>query len=492
MTQITGNLSDSGLPLTGKLSAQLAAPLLDRTTTPNTVYFPIKRSFAIANGVVNINLPQSELEGISYEFNFYIVEQQIEFYYNDGTLYVGPTHQHSDTFWYTGTFNTADSVRLARNIIDVDVLVYGFHAQVPNKASVDYSQLIPTNFTTDRLSSGARQIASLLAFDQDYQAVIGDALLKLTGAYSSTRYYARREMVKYAGSSWMSLPLEPHINNTPADNSPFWYKFSDKGDAGGTGGQDTAYDATGWDGAMWAPSANAIRDKLETMATIAMLAGYASLTSPNFQGTPSRNSSPTLGDRTSQIPSCGWVGNEFATKNAPALVNPTATTVALTNYSDAVATTRWTTDYFNNTRRANVIATRTTAQALTLDAFTAILWNTEAVDSNNALAGSTYTVPEAGWYRFIVNIAVFFQGGTGAQQRVATSLYSGSSEIYRMADRLGVNNFLAESCEGTVNLAAGTAISIRIFAGAAGATSATIDVTQSFFTTRLVIERVFP
>jgi hypothetical protein len=84
VTQIVGTLRDSSGLLSGRLTVELDAPLIDTSTTPDTVYFPIAQVFTITNGAVDITLPQTEIAGITCRFAFSTIATRTDYYFADG------------------------------------------------------------------------------------------------------------------------------------------------------------------------------------------------------------------------------------------------------------------------------------------------------------------------------------------------------------------------------------------------------------------------
>jgi microcystin-dependent protein len=272
---IVGTLKDSGgQVLSGQLWVQLDAPLVDTSATPDTTLIPKLHQFAIAAGVINITLAESETARVTYWFRFFADNEDNE----------------------SGLDDTAS--------ID-------FHAFVPNLASCDLSELVPTGVTTDSLDTAIARLARLLTTNQQFITALRGGPRYL-GAYDAATYYQRDDNVSYAKSSWLYISDTPAAGQTPStENTAYWQLAAAQGEPGGTGGNDTVYDATGWNGALWAPSANAIRDKIETLATQAQLGAYAPLASPNFTGNPT-GPTQTTGNRSDRFATTNFVGNELA------------------------------------------------------------------------------------------------------------------------------------------------------------------------------------
>ncbi len=114
MTAIVGTIKDSaGTPLSGKLEITLDSQLIDTSTTPDSVHLPAKKVFTITNGAIALALAQSETSNLTYRFLFNTIAAEIQYYHQDGELYTGPFHQHTDSLYYTGGTHTAESKLLS-------------------------------------------------------------------------------------------------------------------------------------------------------------------------------------------------------------------------------------------------------------------------------------------------------------------------------------------------------------------------------------------
>ncbi|BAZ39389.1 hypothetical protein NIES4101_53420 [Calothrix sp. NIES-4101] len=442
MTQIVGKIVDSaGFPVTGELIVTLDSPLIDTSTNPDELHVLLPHTFTITSGVLTgVDLVESQTRNITYQFSVVAIASEDAYYLSDGTEYDGPRILHTDSNWYTGTFYEAgQSQRLGVVSLDIRTPVLEFRAVVPNVASVEFASLIPTGVSRDTLPTTVRQVAELIASDADYvESLRGGPRFK--GEYNASTYYQRDDAVTYAGSSWVYINADPANGQTPSlINTAYWQILAEKGEPGGTGGQDTPYDATGWNGATWAPTANAVRDVIETLAKLTDLTGFAPINNPTFTGNVNRSTIPTFGDRTSQLATTQWVGNEFATLASPTFTgNPAAPTQALSDYSNKLATTKFVQDYFNNQGGNNplFIAYKTNDQSLS-NGTNILNFNAEQVDTNAAFVPSTatFTSPISDWYEF--SASVYLERTAGTQIDAAAvdiHVFSGATllGIYRL------------------------------------------------------------
>lgn len=225
MTQILGTLTDSaGTPLSGELEITLDAPLIDASTTPDTILLPRSKVIAISAGAIALNLPQSETSNLTYHFRFNTFAEVIEFYFQNGDSYTGPTHQHSDSQWYTGNSHTSDSLLLSRYVQRIPTQIFDFHTIIPNQSSVEFASLLPTGISTDVLDTSIRRLAQLLTSNADYATALrGGPNFK--GIYSISAYYQLGDAVVHGGGAWIYVQATPTTGSVPSSNSTFWQPF---------------------------------------------------------------------------------------------------------------------------------------------------------------------------------------------------------------------------------------------------------------------------
>jgi hypothetical protein len=273
MTTITGTFKNSGQVAiaAGVLRVQLNAPLADASTSPDSYLLTLPHDFAITNGVLEpCNLKESETEQISYTFTVYQTFTDYDYYYAGSGEFYGrntdrPTHLWTDSNYYSGVAHSTESVPLERVArTRLEAIGDAFQAIVPNQSSIDFAQLERTGFATDRAPQTARQVAQVLKQDSLFMQALIDFLV--SQPYDNTKPYRRGNIVSLAGSSYQCL-IDNTVGQPPASSPSDWRLLASKGDPGGTGGNDVAYDEAIWNGATWAPSANALRDKIETLAS---------------------------------------------------------------------------------------------------------------------------------------------------------------------------------------------------------------------------------
>lgn len=483
MTLITGTIKDSGgSPIaSGILRVKLDAPLIDTSTNPDSLHTQEPREFTITNGALpTINLPESETQQVTYEFTLYSTATVYEFYFADGTRYDGPTHLHTDSKWYTGYSHRAESVELDRVAVTERTQIDQFNAIVPNQSSEEYTKLLPARISTDTLPATIRQIADLLTTTPAYRNQLrGGPNPK--GTYSSTTYYALDDQVELDGSSYIYInPITTAGNQPP--NTTYWQLLAARGATGtGTTGNNTPYNATTWDGQLDAPSRNAVRDVIETLAKLSDIAALAPLASPNFSGNPSRSTAPLLSDNSQQIPTTNWVRSYAAPIDSPSFTNnPAAPTQAVTDISNKLATCAHVTNKINALGIGTlVVASQTSNVTLTSGSWIKIPWNVEEYDPNNLFNNGTFTPAATDWYEFT---GVFFGSATSITAS-DVSLYelTGGTRVQNLG--LGSSFVLANSF---VQLTAGIGYDVRwrLDGGTPAATPSSLNPT------RLLIRRL--
>lgn len=491
MPRIIGLIKDSGnAPLSGVLEVRLDAYMLDRSSTPDSLLTTEPRAFPIVNGLLDINLPESETQNQSYFFEFFSEKPVVNYFFTDGSLYSGVVHQHTDGRWYVGDFHETNSRVLIRSESLARVTVFNRRVVIPNVSEIDFVDLLPTGVTSDVLDTSIRRLAQLLTGDLQYvEALRGGPSPK--GAWNATTYYHRDDFVTYSGSSWLCLAPLPIVNIPPNSSPTNWACIAEKGEPGGTGGTATPYNATGWQGQPWAPSAGVLRDVIETLARTSALADLAPKNSPVLTGNPSRNASPLSSDRSTQLATTEWAGNLFAPIVSPVFTgNPSVPTQPITDISGKVASTKFVDDYVKGRTFGVLVNVQQSSQLnLVGNSWTKVLFPTEITDSFGLFANGDFTPTNSGLYRFgcglffaadaalsIADISLYqIVGGTAT--RIGVLLYQPIS---------GTSAILTGSVE--INLTAGQTYSIRAFTETSS--NPRIAIAAGTTTNWLTIERV--
>ncbi len=457
MTVIAGKIEDSGgTGLTGTLRVTLDGPLVDTSDTPDAVQLPQSKDFVIAGGTVNITLTESATKNLTYRFEFFTTQTKNSYYFADGGLYTGPKHFWNNN-WYTGPTHTADSKLLYEQVETQTQTLLDFHAIVPNVATCEFASLVPTGITTDILDTSLRRLAELLTDNSDYaEALRGGPRFK--GDYAAETYYRYGDCVSYGGSTWIYINPSPAAGQTPSEANPLYWQYgAKKGDPGGTNGQDTAYDPTGWDGAMWAPTANVLRDVIETLAPKA---------SPALSGNPTVPTQPTT-DETTKVASTLYVANKISDR----LANITFTTQANTDSTTKPATTAFVKSVFH--RYSLLVGTFAsgTQGGSAVSGIQVRVINTISVNAGDIvnLANNVFTL-RPGTYRIRASAPAFTVGthrvflwSVTGSSRILNGDCASSSTVYPSMTRSTVT--------GIFTIAANTDFELRHYCQSAFATS---------------------
>lgn len=322
MTVIAGFFKDSGnvAIASGVLRVKLDAPLTDIQTTPDSYLLEIEHDFTITNGVLDgtVTLKESESTGVTYTFTVLRAFIDYTYYKTDGSYYSTndelPSHLYTDSNYYSGVSHTTDSVLLQRVASTrLDTVGNAFQAIVPNVSSVDFAQLERTGFATDRGPQTARQVADYLRGDASFlQSLIN--ILVTQGAWDATVLYRRGNLVTVGGSTYQCI-ADTSINQSPSAILTAWRLFAAKGDAGGTGGNDSAFGA-GWNGDLNAPTKNALYQEFtNNRATLSQVNSKAPLDSPILTGLPTAPTQVPLtgtGSQKTAIATCEYADSADA------------------------------------------------------------------------------------------------------------------------------------------------------------------------------------
>jgi hypothetical protein len=501
LTLITGRFVDSGgLEINGGVIVKLDAPFVDISTDPDSLYTQQERDFAIVNGLLpivsgstrGIVLPQTATQNLTYSFNLYRNVQLTDYYFQDGRSFEGVSHLHTDGLYYTGASHSLDSVRLDRvDSTQKQTIGYPFHAVVPNVAIAEFTALIPSQIATDKLPSTIQQITEILINTPQYLALLTQA--KWKGAYDPAQIYRKFEEVFYAGSSWIYVNDIPTAGNTP-NTGAYWQLRSLKGDAGGTGGNATPYDATGWNNQSWAPSAGVLRNIIEQLAKSSQLASYALINTPALVS-PTRTANPSNADRSLALASTQWVGTNFATLVDAALSgSPSVPLPATSDASNRIASTQWVINYLASlaiTQRPYVLARKTASQSLTTGTFTAIVFDTKPADSDNTFTASTgtFVAPSNGYYEFSLTVQLSITG-TAAYDVVTAYTISGANTVIAqdnsIASTVATSVYTRSGTKSTF-LTAGQSVTFRVFANTNGNTIAIAPTATEVSIKKLII-----
>ncbi|MFB2938354.1 phage tail protein [Aerosakkonemataceae cyanobacterium BLCC-F154] len=308
MTQVLCDLYDSsGQPLNGAIRVTLDYSVGNQGTGKMFVSVPVE--VPLVNGQATLNLEQTEGSKVSYLFEI-LQNTEVTETAEDGTI-------------------TTKTVLVA--------VGEPFHAVVPDSGTpIRLTDLMPTGITRDALAAAIVTITRRLYNETMFWSALQEQIFRSKGEYQADRQYRLGDVVSYAGSSYFCRSAIAVSGVTPASPSTVWQLLAYKGDTGaGTTGVDLPYDATLWDGRIDAPSMNALRDIIETLARKTDIpSDRAPINSPSFSGLPTVPS-PPAGNNSGLIANTGWVQGELAPlKNAPAPVTiPIGTIIAFAGTS---------------------------------------------------------------------------------------------------------------------------------------------------------------
>lgn len=145
---ILGTLTDSaGVARNATLTVKLDAPIFEDATIPDTIILPAPVTFTITAGVIDFDLPVSELSQTAYLFQLTVLESS----------------PGADDSFYTE-----------------------FRASIPDQTQVELASLMPSTFTTDRAVTGALRIAKELAGSVTLRNNITDGLGIINSATAPT------------------------------------------------------------------------------------------------------------------------------------------------------------------------------------------------------------------------------------------------------------------------------------------------------------------
>ncbi|MFB2876861.1 phage tail protein [Floridanema aerugineum] len=303
MTQVLCDLYDSsGQPLNGAIRVTLDYSVGNQGTGKMFVSVPVE--VPLVNGQATLNLEQTEGSKVSYLFEI-LQNTEVNETAEDGTI-------------------TTKTVLVA--------VGEPFHAVVPDSGTpIRLTDLMPTGITRDALAAAIVTITRRLYNETMFWSALQEQIFRSKGEYQADRQYRLGDVVSYAGSSYFCRSAIAVSGVTPTSPSTVWQLLAHKGDTGaGTTGVDLPYDATQWDGRIDAPSMNALRDIIETLARKTDIpSDRAPINSPSFSGLPTVPS-PPAGNSSGLIANTGWVQGELAPlKNAPAPVTiPIGTIIA--------------------------------------------------------------------------------------------------------------------------------------------------------------------
>jgi len=350
--------------MAGTLRVTLDTTMVNAADSPDSIVTTAPKIFAIAAAPFSIEVPESATAEVTYHFEFFQIETTYRYQFANGDFYDGLVHLHTDSQWYTGPSHTAESVLLYRLEDNRERIYSDFHAQVPSVATIELSQLVPTGITRDVLDTSIARLAELLTSNAQYAADLRGGP-RWQGEFNELIVYQRDDAVSLGGSSWLYIDPAPSAGSIPTELNPSWAVLAERG-SGGTEGDNTAYNAVSWDGDTAAPSKNAVRDIIETLATQTVVNSKAPTNNPVLTGNAAFDSVIAEGANSTLLANTRWTHQYFARKASPALTGtPTVPDQSVGNSTGRIANTRFVNDQVDASISSQVPAiAQAEAQAL--------------------------------------------------------------------------------------------------------------------------------
>lgn len=289
-SQIVGTIKGSvGELISGKFITKLDAPLVDSSTTPDSIHYPKEQVHVVTNGNLNTAVPTITLnrsDEVTYTFRFtYTVTDLI--LYLDGIEYAkqdynglktgGPWHTHTDTFKYTGEVHSAQSELLTTFNRQYDLDLFNpFHAHILTTygTTVEWSELQHSSINTSNIDTSAFFIAGLIV--ERYKNQLVSELLVPRGDWLAGTVYNKNDVVRYPSdnNAYWYINDVSSSGNLPT-NTTYWMLIIEGSDVTpdpidpSTVILDTAY-GVAWNGVTnKAPSADKIYDEMVGLARLA-------------------------------------------------------------------------------------------------------------------------------------------------------------------------------------------------------------------------------
>lgn len=212
------NAASFPIPL-GRITVQLRQPLIDRSTSPDSLLTTLAQSYTITNGVLNspavagttlgqISLPATANELVSYQFTIEQTIQTTRWYLNDGAEYpdTAPRVLNSG-IWYTGAVFVSGESRQITAVVELTYtpILDPFDAILPDVSSIEIVDLI--DFGVEFVSNpqaGLSYLAQLITSDNQYLNKLRAG--RWVGPYSAAVVYQFGDIVSYGTPSqgWIS------------------------------------------------------------------------------------------------------------------------------------------------------------------------------------------------------------------------------------------------------------------------------------------------
>lgn len=281
MPTIQGRVVNSGnVVINGFVRVKFDAPLIDTSTTPDTIFSVAPATFAITSGSVSFTLPATAAQNVSVTFETIATTSVDQYFLQNGNLYDGPRFQHSDNNWYTGQAITMDNSQTPKMINQLLTRRTGtteapilppFSTYIPDVPTIEYWSLITSGITTPSIALGSWGVAELLV-----SSAFKDRLPKgveWMGVYNVATSYTRNQVVSRSGDLYIWDSASTFAGRDPlvaANVSPsvgsVWSLFLPKGTPGGTGASIVGYSAAAWQGSAEAAARGDVKSALDGLA----------------------------------------------------------------------------------------------------------------------------------------------------------------------------------------------------------------------------------
>ncbi len=388
--------------VTGKLNGNISGTVrwtadhvfYDNSTNPKTlVMLPIEAP--IVAGAWTINVPQSQnlsgsnvpTEGITYLIQHFQDIVTTTFYFLSGTTYTGATHQHTDTFWYTGSVHDVTSVRLDRiQTTTKQLLQPPVHTIAPDvQTTVDFATLVSIPASVPYLDISATRIAELLTTNATYINRISTKF-NYKGDYNASTVYTLNDVINTAGNSFIWRNPSNLSGQTPpaSGSNTNWQLLASKGDVGaGTTASIVGWNASAWAGSNQAAAREDVRAAIASVTFNVDLSPYAlkSETAPKanaiFSGTlkrPALTYPVATAEKATEIPTAQYIEDALAATSLAKMPQPI------------------------------VFVRRSSNQTICNDGGTSgtatVIWNDAVIGANLINGSSAFVVPDTGSYIF--------------------------------------------------------------------------------------------
>lgn len=337
-SQIVGTIADTdGTGVTGKLYVKLNAPLIDTTTTPDTVRYSKPEVYTITSGNLNtaaINLLRSDETTYNFSFTYEVTETV---YYLNGAVYTGDRHNDSGT-WFTGAAHPTSgeqALTVQNRVTEVSLFdPFDAHILESSGATVEWASLQPSNVNFSNIDTSLYYIAQLITQTSALLQSLVTGIYNPRGNYSAGTSYNKGDVVYdpgTKGSYWYIFPTAS--TGTPLTDTAHWQILITSTEV--TGGSvdfspvfmNDAYGAS-WNGITnKAPNADVLYDKIQTLASLAD-ATFTILKAPT----------KSLGTSTTDVASTAFVQAALGAYTPPAPT--TAPDIAISDISSKIINSR--------------------------------------------------------------------------------------------------------------------------------------------------------